>query len=224
MAQDSLAEKKVKENFAAIQKNIAIACTKVGRNPSEVGILAATKAQPFEKIKAAIAGGIVICGENYLQEAEKKINEIGRDVQWHFIGHLQGNKSKKAVELFDCIQTVDSITLASKISSAAEKPFPIFIEVNIAKEKSKFGVLPENLQSFFDEIKKLSNLQIRGLMCIAPFLSPEQARPYFQRMRQLAQQLGLKELSMGMSNDYIVAVEEGSTMARIGTALLGKRN
>jgi hypothetical protein len=214
---------KINQNFAAIKKNIASACAKAGRSASEVQLLAAVKAQPIEKINAAIEAGIRICGENYVQGAEQKIKEIGNAVEWHFIGHLQSNKAKKAVELFKCIQTVDSAKLAQKISDAATGKFPVFIEVNIAAEKSKFGVLPENVPSFYNEIKKLPNLQVKGLFCMAPFLPAEQARQYFKKMRQLAQQLGLRELSMGMSNDYAIAVEEGSTMVRIGTALFGER-
>ncbi len=217
------ASEKISQNFAAISKNIAAACAKAGRSASEVRLLAATKAQPIEKINAAISAGVRICGENYVQEAEQKIKEIGGRVEWHFIGHLQSNKAQKAVELFSCIQSVDSLKLAQKINDAAAGKFQIFIEVNIAAEKSKFGVLPENVHSFYNEIKKLPNLQVKGLFCMAPFLPPEQARQYFKKMRQLAQQLGLRELSMGMSNDYQIAIEEGSTMLRLGTALFGER-
>ena len=221
MAKDSAAE--IKENLAGIEAGIAESCTRVGRNASEVKVLAATKSQSVEKIQAAIDAGIKICGENYLQEAEKKINEIGPVVQWHFIGHLQSNKAKKAVELFDCIQSVDTAKLARKIDNACQKPFSVFIGVNIGREENKFGVLPENLQAFYSEIKELPNLDIKGLFCMAPFLPPEKTRPYFKEMRQLAEKLSLKELSMGTSNDYSAAVEEGSTMVRNGTALFGKR-
>jgi len=215
--------KKVKEDFSKIEKVVAESCTKARRNPGEVRILAATKSQPIEKIQAAIEAGIKICGENYVAEAEEKINKIGKAVEWHFIGHLQSNKTKKAVGLFDCIQSVDSLKLAKKIDNTASKPFPIFIAVNIGKEKSKFGVLPENLCSLYSEITKFPNLDVRGLFCIAPFLPSEQTRIYFQKMKQLAEQLSLKELSMGMSRDYTVAIEGGSTMIRLGTTLFGKR-
>ncbi len=219
----NLSAEKINQNFAAIKKNIAAACAKAGRDADEISILAAVKAQPIEKINAAIAAGIRICGENYVQEAEQKIKEIGGRVEWHFIGHLQSNKVLQAVELFSCVQSVDSLKLARKINDAAEKQFPVFIEVNIAAEKSKFGVLPENVPSFYNEIKKLPNLQVKGLFCMAPLLPAEQTRQYFKKMRQLAQQLGLRELSMGMSNDYQIAIEEGSTMLRLGTALFGER-
>ena len=210
------------KNFSSVKARTANACKRAGRNPSEVEILAATKGRNIEQIRQATSAGISICGENYLQEAEKKIAEIGNQVGWHFIGHLQNNKAKKAVALFDCIQSVDSVKLARKISAAAEKPFPIFIEVNIGEEKTKFGVLPENAAPLHREISRLPNLKIRGLFCMAPFVEPEQARPYFQKMAQLAQQLSLKELSMGMSNDFAVAIEEGATMVRLGTAIFGK--
>jgi hypothetical protein len=222
MAGSFPAEKEIEKNFAAVKETIAAACARAGRE-GKVEILAATKAQPVEKIEAAIKTGVAVCGENYLQEAEKKISEIGSKVQWHFIGHLQSNKAKKAVELFDCIQSVDSIKLARKISNAAAGPFPILIEVNIGREKSKFGVLPEALPELLESIKGLPNLSVIGLMCMAPRLPAEQTRPFFQRMRLLSQQLFLAELSMGMSSDYAVAVEEGSTMVRIGTALFGER-
>jgi pyridoxal phosphate enzyme (YggS family) len=220
--QDSVADE-VRENFAAIKKNVAEACARAGRSPADVQILAATKAQPVEKIRAAIDAGISACGENYLQEAERKINEIGRAVEWHFIGHLQGNKAKKAVQLFDCIQSLDSIKLAGKIDAAALSPLPVFVEVNIAKEESKFGVSPAGLPEFLASLEEFRNLQVRGLFCMAPFLPSGQTRPCFRKMRQLAARFSLGELSMGMSNDYAVAVQEGSTMVRIGTALFGER-
>ncbi len=211
----------IEENILKIRQQINSACSKAGRVSSEISILAATKGRSIEQIKEAVSAGVSICGENYLQEAEKKIAELP-EAEWHFIGHLQSNKAKKAVELFDCIQSVDSVKLACKINDAAEKPFPIFIEVNIAKEKTKFGVLQENVAPLYQEISQLSNIKIRGLFCMAPFVEAEQARPYFQKMKQLAGQLSLKELSMGMSNDFAVAVEEGSTMIRLGTAVFGK--
>lgn len=222
--QNLSAKKEFEKNLAAIKKNIADACARAGRNTAEVKLLAATKGRPAGQIRSAISAGIKIFGQNYLQEAEKTICEIGKSVEWHFIGHLQGNKAKKAVQLFDCIQTVDSLKLAKKINDAANAPFPVFLEINIAGEKNKFGIMPENIQSFYTEIKKLPNLDIRGLMCMAPFVLAEQTRQFFQKMSFLAKQLGLKELSMGMSNDYIVAVEAGSTMVRICAALFGKND
>jgi pyridoxal phosphate enzyme (YggS family) len=213
----------ISQNLATIRKQISTACTKSGRKPEEVSILAATKGRTVDQVNEVIAAGISVCGENYLQEAEKKIAEIGSKVEWHFIGHLQSNKAKKAVELFDCIQSVDSAKLAGKINDAAEKPFPVFIEVNIGEEKTKFGVLPKNVATLFQEIKELPNLKIRGLFCMAPFVEPEHARSFFQKMKQLTNQLSLKELSMGMSNDFAIAVEEGATTIRLGTAIFGKR-
>lgn len=215
--------KELINNLAEIKKNIELSCVKAGRNSNSVKIVAATKGQSVEKINSVIANGIKFCGENYVKEAEKKINEIGNRAEWHFIGHLQSNKVKKAVEIFDCIQTLDSVKLAKKIDGIAEKPFPVLIEVNIGKEKSKFGISPENVFSFYNSLNDFHNLNIKGLFCLAPFVSAEQAREHFQLMKQLNSKLCLSELSMGMSNDYFVAIEEGSTMIRIGTALFGER-
>jgi hypothetical protein len=207
----------VKEKLNAVKSQLA----QTKHSPG-LKILAASKSQPIEKIREAKEAGIALFGENYLQEAGKKISEFP-GLEWHFIGHLQSNKAKKAVSLFQCIQTLDSTKLAGKISDAAEKPFPVFIEVNIAKEKTKFGVTPEKLPEFHKQLNQFPNLDIRGLFCMAPFLPKEQTRPFFQKMPSLAQKLSLKELSMGMSNDYTVAAEEGATLLRLGTALFGKR-
>ncbi|MCX6799184.1 MAG: YggS family pyridoxal phosphate-dependent enzyme [Candidatus Diapherotrites archaeon] len=225
------ADEKIKENLYRINEQIKQACAAAGRSPSGVSILAATKSQPIEKIHAAVAAGIKICGENYLQEAERKINEIGSCVEWHFIGHLQSNKAKKAGHLFDVVQTVDSAKLASRLNDAAEKKLPVLVEVNIGEEAQKFGVMPAGLAAFIRSLSELKNLEIQGLMCMPPLLPPEQARAYFKRMFSFFQQLKIlnqqnlnpKILSMGMSNDFAVAVEEGATMVRIGTALLGER-
>jgi len=210
------------KRLSGIKADITKACAKANRKPASVKVLAATKSQPIEKIRAAAKAGIRLCGENYVQEAGEKISKFP-GLEWHFIGHLQSNKARKAVALFDCIQTVDSLRLARKIDSFAEKPFPIFLAVNIASEKTKFGILPENVPAIFQEISELSNIKIQGLFCMAPFLPAEQTRPCFQKMNALARQLNLGETSMGMSNDYTVAVEEGSTIIRLGTALFGPR-
>lgn len=213
----------ISQNLQRARQKTNSACAASGRNPSAVKILAATKGRPVEKIRAAVDAGISLCGENYVQEAEHKIAEIGKAVEWHFVGHLQSNKAKKAVQLFSCIQTVDSLKLARKINDASEKPFPVFVGVNIAEEETKFGVKPSELSPFFSQLKEFPNLEVMGLFCMAPFLPRGQTRPFFQKMSVLAQQLSLRELSMGMSNDFGIAIEEGSTMVRLGTALFGKR-
>jgi hypothetical protein len=224
----------IKERLEKIKSGIALSCAKTGRPPGEISILAATKSQPPEKILAAVSVGIAIFGENYLQEAEKKISEIGRNVQWHFIGHLQANKAKKAGQLFDMVQTVDSLKVAQKLDAASaseNKVLPILIEVNIGEEPQKFGVLPAGVPEFVRSLSGLKNLEIRGLMCMPPQLPAEQARLCFKKMSQIFLQLksarqgnlNPKTLSMGMSGDFTVAVEEGSTMVRIGTALFGDR-
>ncbi len=207
----------VKESLEKIREKISLA-----PHPQKAKILAASKSQPIEKIQEAAAAGVKLFGENYLQEAEKKISQEP-NLEWHFIGHLQTNKAKKAVELFKCIQTVDSLKLAKKINDASPKPFPVFLELNIASEKNKFGIKPEKLEPFFANLKQFQNLEVKGLFCMAPFMPKEQTRPFFQKMRSLSQTLSLKELSMGMSNDYTIAIEEGATMVRIGTALFGER-
>lgn len=219
-------------NLRKINQDIAAACAKSSRQPADVSVLAAAKDQSPEKIRAAIAAGIAIFGENYLQEAESKISEIGRGVQWHLIGHLQSNKAKKAAQLFDMVQTVDSAKLAGKLNDAAEKKLLVLVEVNIGEEPQKFGVLPANLLPFVSSLSGFQNIEIQGLMCMPPLLPPEQTRPYFKKEFSLFQQLkSIKQqnlnpttLSMGMSSDFAVAVEEGSTMVRIGTALFGPRN
>lgn len=234
MPQNSLAEEKISQNLREIRRNIASACAVSGRNSGEISILAAAKSQPPEKILSAVSAGITIFGENYLQEAEKKISEIGRNVQWHFIGHLQANKAKKAAQLFGMVQTVDSLKVAQKLDAASvseNKILPILIEVNIGEEPQKFGVLPAGIPEFVRSLSGLKNLEIRGLMCMPPLLPAEQTRPYFKKMSCLFRQLkAVKQnnlnpaiLSMGMSADYTAAVEEGSTMVRIGTALFGER-
>ena len=210
----------IEENLAKIKVNIANACSIAGRQADQVKILAATKGRSIGQIQAAMSAGITLFGENYLQEAEKKISTLP-NAEWHFIGHLQSNKAKKAVELFSCIQSVDSLKLASRIDAETENPFPVFIEVNIAEEKSKFGVKPAELTSFHNSLTEFRNLELRGLMCMAPFVEAEQTRGFFQKMKQLAEQLSLSELSMGMSNDYQIAVEENATIIRLGNAIFG---
>ncbi len=223
----------ISENLSSVTDRITKAARKAGRDPEEVTLVVVTKGVEAKKIKEAISGGARVFGENYAQEAEEKILKIkDGTVKWHFIGHLQKNKAKLAVELFDCVQTVDSLELAVELNKRAKEPLDVLIEVNIAREKTKTGVDAEGAVELAREFRTLQNLKLKGLMTIPPFSeSPEASRPYFVTLRRLAERINkervpgvfLRDLSMGMSNDFEVAVEEGATMVRIGTAIFGPR-
>lgn len=221
------------ENLEAIQQRIRAACERSGREPASVTLLPVTKAQPPEVINAATALGLTVFGENKVQEAKAKIPACSGRVRWQMIGHLQTNKCRDAVELFEMIQSVDSLHLAEEINKRAEqasKRMAILLEVNIAGEGSKFGYSPEQLPVDLKAINHLTRLEVLGLMTVPPWTpEPEKARPAFRRLRELKQKceaaLGvpLPHLSMGMSGDFEVAIEEGATIVRIGTALFGAR-
>jgi len=202
------------------------------RVPSQVTVVAATKGRAPDEIGAALRAGIVHLGENYVQEAERKKPLLPRHVTWHLIGRLQANKAGKASRTFDWVQTVDSIELARKLNSAvpdAVEPLPMLLQVNIGREPQKAGVLPEEVPSLATVIQALPHLRLRGLMSLPPEPErPEDSRPHFRALRRLfdalrAEGLALDTLSMGMSADWEVAVEEGATMIRLGTALFGPR-
>ena len=219
--------------FGAIQQRMAAACERAGRAPDSVMLLAVTKSQPPEVIRAAEVCGQILFGENKVQEARAKIPMCSGRLRWHFIGHLQSNKCRDAVELFEMIQSVDSLPLAGEISRRAEQAFktmPILLEVNVAGEGSKFGYDPERLLAELKEINALPRIEVHGLMTVPPWSdNPEQVRPHFRSLRELKSQceniLGaaLPHLSMGMSGDFEAAIEEGATIIRIGTALFGPR-
>ncbi len=221
------------ENLQKIQHRIRAACDRCDREPNSVTLLAVTKSQPPETVRAAADLGLTPFGENKVQEAKAKIPLCPGWLRWHFIGHLQSNKCRDAVELFQMIQSVDSLSLAQEISKRADqaaKTMPVLLEVNIAGEASKFGYQPEQLLVELKNINALPRIEIHGLMTVPPWSAePEKARPHFQRLRELKIQceqiLGapLPCLSMGMSGDYEVAIKEGATMVRIGTALFGPR-
>jgi pyridoxal phosphate enzyme (YggS family) len=221
------------ENLIAIQQRIGTACARVGRDERLVTLMAVSKTHPPESIRTAVDCGQLLFGENKIQEAKAKIPLCPGKARWHFIGHLQSNKVRDAVELFEMIQGVDSLDIAKEISKRAEqaaKTMPVLIEVNVAGEASKFGYSPEKLLVEFNELNALPRIEVHGLMAIPPFTPvPEKARPYFQKLRGLKTEceniLGapLPHLSMGMSGDFEVAIEEGSTMVRVGTALFGER-
>jgi pyridoxal phosphate enzyme (YggS family) len=204
--------------------------------PPGVELMAAAKARTPEDIMRAVQVGVKIVGENYVQEALAAFNVVGNRVKWHFIGHLQKNKVKKAVEIFDMIETVDSPDLAREIDKRCgqrEKIMPVLIEINSGREKQKFGVYPEDADDFIKEISGLKNIKIEGLMTMGPmFGDPEDARPYFVETKKLFDRIKtlnllgveMKYLSMGMTNSYQVAIEEGANIVRIGTKIFGPRD
>jgi pyridoxal phosphate enzyme (YggS family) len=222
----------VAKNLEEVRSRIAAAAIRAGRNPAMVKLVAVSKTVAAGRIKEAWDAGQQIFGENYLQEAKAKIAALGPGPAWHFIGHLQSNKAKAAVELFGLIHGVDSLKLARAVEKAAaqmDKVQEILIQVNQAGEASKSGVNPEAAADLLREIAALPRLKVKGLMTMPPFLDPEAVRPYFRALREFRdrlEQLGLgplPELSMGMSGDYEVAVEEGATLVRVGTAIFGRR-
>ncbi|HPR52365.1 MAG TPA: YggS family pyridoxal phosphate-dependent enzyme [Deltaproteobacteria bacterium] len=203
--------------------------------PKDVVVVAAAKTRNADEILQAIDGGIRHIGENYLQESREVIQEIGNKASWHFIGHIQKNKVKHIIPLFDIIETVDSVALAEIIDFQAEKHgkvMPVLIEVNCAEEPQKAGVMPRDVRKLIERISGLKHIRVQGLMTMGPFLDdPEGLRPYFRNTRALFEQLGsekienmeMKHLSMGMSDSYLIAVQEGATMVRIGTRIFGER-
>ena len=220
-------------NLHAVQQRIVAACARVGREPGSVTLLGATKSQPPEAVSDAARLGLTVFGESKVQEAKAKIPSCPGRLRWHMIGHLQSNKCRDAVGLFEMIQSVDSLHLAEELNRRAEqaaRTMPILLEVNAGGEGSKFGYRPEQLQAELMRINALSRLEIHGLMTVPPWTpNPEKVRPIFRQLRELKekceQTLGapLPHLSMGMSGDFEVAIEEGATLVRIGTALFGPR-
>jgi hypothetical protein len=223
----------IADNLSSIRQRIGAACARAGRATDSVTLLPVTKGQPPEAVRAAAELGLMLFGENKVQEARAKIPLCPGRLRWHLIGHLQTNKSRDAVELFEMIHSVDSLRLASEISKRAEaasKTLPILLEVSVVGEASKFGYAPATLMAELGALGKLPRLEIQGLMTVPPWSEDaEKVRPVFRRMRELKEQceqaLGapLPILSMGMSGDFEVAIEEGATLVRIGTALFGPR-
>lgn len=214
-------------NLERLRGRIAQAAARAGRSPQEVRIIGATKGVPAAAILEAFRLGITDFGENYVQEAREKIRLLttqGVRPTWHMIGRLQANKVKTALELFDIIQSVDSLRLAEAISRRAQRRVPLLLEVNLGGEASKGGLPPEEVPEVAKGIARLPQVELVGLMTVAPIAEdPEAVRPLFQRLSQLRDEVGLKELSMGMTDDFEVAVEEGATIVRIGRALFGER-
>lgn len=226
----------MKQRLQYIKEQIEKAAVSCGRDPESVCLIAVSKTVPENRVKDAIEAGVTHLGENYIQEARKKIENLSAyPVSWHFIGHLQSNKAKYAVKLFDLIHSVDSFKLARELNKQAakiKKIQKILIQVNMGKEVSKSGVFEEDVYNLLKEISLLENISVKGVMTLPPFFdNPEKARPYFSALRNLRDSLdkrkpgnvSLKELSMGMTGDFEAAIEEGATYVRIGTAIFGKR-
>jgi pyridoxal phosphate enzyme (YggS family) len=222
----------IAQNLEEVRRRIKAAALRAGRDPASVRLVAVSKTVPMERIKEAMAAGQRLFGENYLQEARGKIATLSAGVSWHFIGHLQSNKAKGAAELFELIHGVDRLKLARALNAAAAslgKVQEILLQINLAGETSKSGVSPEAAAALLRELILLPHLRVLGLMTMPPFLEPEAVRPYFRALRELRDHLQdlsgrpLPELSMGMSGDYGVAIEEGATLVRVGTAIFGGR-
>jgi pyridoxal phosphate enzyme (YggS family) len=228
----------IPQHMEELKSQIAEAAQRSGRRPEDVRLLAVTKTVPMERIREAIFSGQRLFGENYVQEAAKKLESLGNlyhETTWHFIGHLQRNKAKLAVQLFDCIETVDNLKLARALdrhAKAAGKRLSVYIQVNVARDPGKSGLSPEELPVFLTEAAELSGIDICGLMTMPPWEPvPESSRPWFRALRDLRDEMnaglglspGLRELSMGMSQDFETAIEEGATVVRIGSALFGRR-
>ena len=226
----------LKDNIARVQERIAEACRRVGRRPEDVKLVAVSKTVPPDRIRAAYDAGLRDFGENRVQEANAKRAALSDlTVTWHLVGHLQTNKAKLARELFHCVHSLDSLRLAQKLDEAAVcsgDRLPVLIEVNLGEEQTKSGVREQDVLALAEQVGRLSTLELSGLMVLPPFFEdPEQARPFFRRLRELARTIesaslpgvSMRELSMGMSHDFEVAIEEGATMVRIGTAIFGRR-
>ncbi len=225
----------IAENLENIRGRIRSAAKRVGRDPHDIKLIAVTKTiEPF-RIKEAISCGVTICGENRIQEAKEKIGEIGHSVRWHLIGHLQRNKVKYIFDLFDLIHSVDTLPLAREINKDAQKRkkiMEVLIQTNLSGEESKHGVDAKNTLDLIKEISLLKNISIQGLMTITPFSeNPEDSRIYYRQLRDMKEEIKregiegviMKEISMGMSGDFEVAIEEGATLIRVGTAIFGER-
>ncbi len=226
---------KVKENLRQVQQRIACAAERAGRDPSEVILVGAAKAVDVERLRAAVDAGLQHIGENYAQEAWAKYQQIGDEVTWHFIGHLQTNKAKSVVRFCRFVQSLDRMALAEELSKRAGqigREVFCLVEVNIAGEGTKGGISPDEVEGFIRKVADLPNLRIVGLMAMPPYEpDPEQVRPCFRQMGFLFERLKgldipkaeMRYLSMGMSHDFEVAIEEGANMVRVGTALFGPR-
>ena len=224
--------------FADVQARIAAAALRCGREPKEVTLISISKTHPSSLVKNLVALGAADLGENRVQEAEDKIPAVGRSgVRWHLVGHLQTNKARRAVNLFDVIHSLDSVDLARRLdrlcAEEGKQSFPLLIQVDLGHEETKTGIDEHEVRALAETVRGLERLELIGLMTLPPFFDdPKQARPYFRKLRELRDELaredlfdkGNGELSMGMTNDFEVAIEEGATMVRVGTAIFGERH
>ncbi len=210
-----------------VRERIARACEQVGRDPAGVTLIAVSKGQPADAISAAAGAGIRHFGENRIQEALPKIEQAtaaGVEATWHLVGHLQSNKAKAAASAFDVIHSVDSARLLARLDAAAAPPRDVLLQVNIAAEPQKQGVAPDAVDALVEATHTTDSLRLRGLMTIAPIAAdPEEVRPLFRALRLLAERFELPDLSMGMTDDFEVAIEEGATLVRVGRAIFGER-
>lgn len=214
----------VRANLERVREQMARAAQRAGRRPEEILLIGVSKTVAAARVREAIAAGIPALGENRVQEARTKIAALGRPLPWHLIGHLQTNKVRDALELFEVIQSVDRLGVAETIARQASTPVEVLLEVNLGAEATKSGFAPTEIKRALDTINGLPNLRVRGLMAIPPAVeAPAQSRPWFRALRELRDATGLGELSMGMSADFEVAIEEGATMVRVGTAIFGER-
>jgi len=216
----------IRENVAAVEARIAAACARAGRSRDDVTLVGVSKTFPADAVDEAIAAGILHVGENRVQEARDKRPLVHGSARWHLIGHLQSNKAKDAVRLFDVIESVDSLELAEKLAKAAAaagKRQELLVQVNVGNEPQKSGIATADVDAIVKKIVALDSVDVRGLMAIPPAGEPEDVRPFFRELRAMRDTLGLRELSMGMSEDFEIAIEEGSTMIRVGRAIFGSR-
>lgn len=232
MIEDQLAAQ-----LAHVRAQIEAAALKCGRSPQDVTLIAISKTHPASLVREAIELGATDIGENRVQEAEQKINEVGRyAARWHLVGHLQANKARRAVQLFDVIHSLDSLELARRLDrmcgEEGREKLPVLVQVDLGHEDTKSGIDESELREFIEGLKVLERVQLIGLMTLPPFFDdPEQARPFFRRLRELRDEFRAQgvfgdqkgELSMGMTHDFQVAIEEGATMVRVGTAIFGQR-
>jgi pyridoxal phosphate enzyme (YggS family) len=232
-----MSEDQLGVRLARIRAQIETAALKCGRLPQDVTLIAISKTHPASLVRTAIELGATDVGENRVQEAEQKINEVGRNaVRWHLVGHLQANKARRAVQLFDVIHSLDSLELARRLDRLCDEEgranLPVLIQVDLGHEEAKSGIDESQISGLVDSLKGLERVQLVGMMTLPPFFDdPEQARPFFRRLRGLRDELASKgafgegkgELSMGMTNDFEVAIDEGATMVRVGTAIFGQR-
>lgn len=216
----------IRDNLIAVERRIAGACALAGRRREDVTLVAVSKLFPAPMVGEAIAAGVAEVGENRVQEARDKKPLVGGSARWHLIGHLQSNKAKDAVRLFDVIQTIDSVALAEKIARAASpagKVQEVLLEVNLGNEPQKSGVTPADVDALAKGVRALDDLRLRGVMAIPPAGEPEETRRWFRELHAMRDALGLEELSMGMTDDFEMAIEEGATIIRVGRAIFGER-